>query len=218
MWRKGPHPRVLPGDEALARGSQWGMGIMLSALSLAAALALSSPATQEGAVYEVAPFAGHLVACTTEGLEVLGSSGQPVRVVGAEEGLPGTSCLALEVAGERLFVATDAGIVSLGSDFQVEPVLDVSWHALPDAEDASTAEYVERLDLLAKVLPEDATYTVLTSRYAGTADGRVLELGTERAWTVAGPVRLIDEDPSGVLVAAGEGAFLIDTQGQLASR
>lgn len=194
-----------------------GVGVMLSALSLAAALALSSPATQEGAVYEVAPFAGHLVACTTEGLEVLTSTGQPVRVVGSEEGLPGTSCFALEFAGERLFVATDAGIVSLDSGFQVEPVLDVSWHALPAAEDASTAEYVERLDLLAQVLPAEATYTVLTSRYAGTADGRVLELGTERAWTVAGPVRFIDEEQHGVLVAAGEGAFFIDTLGRVAS-
>ncbi|MBZ4420744.1 hypothetical protein [Myxococcus sp. RHSTA-1-4] len=191
---------------------------MLSALSIAAALALSSPATQEGAVYELAPFAGHLVACTSEGLEVLTSGGQPVRVLGTEEGLPGTSCLALEVAGERLFAATDAGIVSVDAAFELEPVLDVGWHTLPAAEDASTAEYVERLDLLAKVLPADATYTVLTSRYAGTMEGRVLELGTERAWTVDGPVWRIEEEPHGVQVAAGEGAFFIDTQGRLASR
>ncbi|NMO14558.1 hypothetical protein HPC49_02265 [Pyxidicoccus fallax] len=191
---------------------------MLSALSIAAALALSSPATQEGAVYERVPFAGHLVACTSEGLEVLSSEGQPVRVLGAEEGLPGTSCLALEVAGERLFAATDVGIVSTDDTFTLEPVLDVSWHTLPDAEDASTAEYVERLDLLAKVLPADATYTVLTSRYAGTLDGRVLELGTERAWTVAGPVWRIDEEPRGVQVATEDGAFFIDSWGRLASR
>jgi hypothetical protein len=164
------------------------------------------------------PFAGHLVACTSEGLEVLTPEGAPVRVLGAEEGLPGTTCLALEVAGEQLFAATDAGIVSLDSAFNLEPVLDVSWQALPSAEEASAAEYMERLDLLAKVLPPDATYTVLTSRYAGTADGRVLELGTERAWTVAGPVRLIDEEPHGVQVVAEEGAFFIDLKGRLAAR
>ncbi len=191
---------------------------MLSALSLAAAVALSSPATSPGAVYGWATFAGHRVACTDAGLEVLTPSGQPVRVLGPEEGLPGTTCLALEVAGERLFAATDVGIVSLDSTFQLEPVLDVSWHTLPPAEDASSAEYVERLDLLAKVLPPDATYTVLTSRYAGTADGRVLELGTERAWTVAGPVRLIDEEQHGVQVVAEEGAFFIDLKGRLAAR
>jgi hypothetical protein len=191
---------------------------MLSALSIAAAVALSSPATQPGAVYAMQPFAGHLVACTTEGLEVLTADGKPVRVLGAEEGLPGTTCLALEVAGERLFAATDAGIVSLDSALSLEPVLDVGWQALPPAEETSAAEYVERLDLLAKVLPPDATYTVLTSRYAGTADGRVLELGTERAWSVAGAVRLIEEERQGVQVVAGDGAFFIDTQGRLASR
>ncbi|MCP3136465.1 hypothetical protein [Pyxidicoccus xibeiensis] len=190
---------------------------MLSALTIAAAVALSSPATHDGAVYGLAPFAGYVAACTEQGLEVLTSDGRPVRVLGTEDALPGTSCLAVEVAGERLFVATDAGIVSLDSTFQVEPVLDVSWHALPDAEDASTAEYVERLDLLTQTLPADATYTVLTSRYAGTADGRVLELGTGRVWSVAGPVRSITEQPRGVQVASSEGAYLIDTQGRLAS-
>jgi hypothetical protein len=169
-------------------------------------------------VYGLKPFAGHIVACTTEGLEVLTLDGHPVRVLGSDEGLPGTSCLAVEVAGEQLFAATDAGIVSLDAGFHLEPVLDVSWQSLPPAEDASSAEYVERLDLLAKVLPADATYTVLTSRYAGTADGRVLELGTERAWTVAGPVLSIDEERQGVQVMAGEGAFVIDTHGRLASR
>ncbi len=63
-----------------------------------------------------------------------------------------------------------------------------------------------------------ATYTVLTSRYAGTADGRVLGPGTERAWTVTGPVRRIDEEPRGVQGVAEEGAFFIDTQGKPASR
>lgn len=191
---------------------------MLSALSLATAVALSSPATQHGAVYAWETFAGHRVACTDAGLEVLTASGEPVRVLGAEDGLPGTTCLALEVAGEQLFAATDAGIVSLDSAFTLESVLDVRWHTLPPAEDASSAEYAERLDLLAKVLPADVTYTVLTSRYAGTADGRVQELGTERAWTVTGPVRLIDEAPHGVRIVAGEGAFFLDTQGRLASR
>ncbi len=191
---------------------------MLSALTVAATVALSSPATQNGAVYDWATFAGHRVACTDSGLEMLTASGRPVRVLGPEQGLPGTTCLALEVAGEHLFAATDAGIVSLDATFTLEPVLDVSWHTLPPAEDANSAEYVERLDLLAKVLPSNGIYTVLTSRYAGTADGRVLELGTERAWTVSGPVRRIDEEPHGVQVVAGEGAFFIDLHGRLASR
>ena len=64
----------------------------------------------------------------------------------------------------------------------------------------------------------DATYTVLTSRYAGTADGRVLELGTDRVWTVAGPVQRIDEDLRGVWVATEDGAFLIDSEARRASR
>ncbi|QSQ20922.1 hypothetical protein JY651_37740 [Pyxidicoccus parkwayensis] len=192
--------------------------MMLSALTIAASVALSSPATAPGAVYGLKPFAGQVVACTTDGLEVLTRDGQPVRVLGSEEGLPGTSCLALEVAGDLLFAATDAGIVSMDSAFHLEPVLDVSWQALPPAEEASSAEYVERLDLLARVLPADATYTVLTSRFAGTADGRVLELGTERAWSVAGPVVRIDEERQGVQVVAGDGAFFIDPKGRMASR
>lgn len=191
---------------------------MLSALTIAAAVALSSPATQSEAVYGLVPFAGHVVACTAEGLEVLTSDGQAVRVLRTEQELPGTTCFALEVAGDRLFAATDEGIVSVDSAFNLEPVLDVSWQALPPAEDANASEYVERLDLLAQVLPPDTTYTVLTSRYAGTLDGRVLELGTERAWSVAGPVRLIDEEPQGVRIVADEGAFFIDPHGRLASR
>ncbi len=191
---------------------------MLSALSVAAAVALSSPATQPGAVHGLERFAGHLVACTEEGLEVLTPEGKPVRVLGTAEGLPSPFCLALESTGERLFAATERGIVSLDSGFQVEPVLDVGWHALPPADDASTAEYVERLDLLARVLPAEATYTVLASRYAGTSDGRVLELGTGHMWTVSGPVRHIAEEARGVQVAAGEGVFFIDSRGTLASR
>lgn len=189
---------------------------MLSALSVAAAVALSSPAT--GAVYAQESFAGHVVACTGEGLEVLTPRGEHVRVLGVEDGLPSPFCLALESTGERLFAATDRGIVSVDARFQVEPVLDVGWHALPAAEDASTAEYVERLELLAQALPPDATYTVLTSRFAGTADGRVLELGTERVWALSAPVRHIVEDGQGVWVAAGEDAFFIGARGTLASR
>jgi hypothetical protein len=189
---------------------------MLSALSVAAAVALSSPST--GAVYGLESFAGHLVACTEEGLKVFSAEGGPVRVLDAEEGLPSPFCLALESTGERLFAATDRGIVSVDASFTVEPVLDVGWHALPAAEDASTAEYVERLELLAKVLPADATYTVLTSRFAGTADGRVLELGTERVWAFSAPVQHIEEASRGVWVAAGEEAFFIDPEGSLASR
>jgi hypothetical protein len=191
---------------------------MLSALAVVATLTLSSPATQTGAVYSRETFAGHLVACTAEGVEVLTSAGQPVRMLDMEAGLPGLSCSAMEVVGERLFVAADSGIVSVDASFQVEPVLDVSWRALPPAEDASIPEYVERLDLLARVLPADVTCTVLTSRYAGTMDGRLLELGTERTWTFDGYVWLIREDEDGVHVAAGEGAYFIDTLGRLASR
>ncbi|NVJ25543.1 MULTISPECIES: hypothetical protein [Myxococcus] len=192
--------------------------MMLSALTVAAAVALGSPALETGGPLELARFAGHVVACTEDGLEVLTSSGKPVRVISTEEGLPSPFCLALEVAGERLFAATDLGIVSLDASFRVEPVLDVRWHALPDAEDASEAEYVERLDALARTLPSDATYTVLTSRHAGTADGRVLELGTHRVWNVDGPVLAVEEDHRGVRVATEDGVFLIDTEGRLATR
>ncbi|NTX10034.1 hypothetical protein HUA76_04465 [Myxococcus sp. CA056] len=191
---------------------------MLSALTVAAAVALGSPAPETGGPLELARFAGHVVACTEDGLEVLDSSGKPVRGVSTEDGLPSPFCLALEVAGDRLFAATDAGIVSLDASFRVEPVLDVRWHALPDAEDASEAEYVERLDALTRTLPPDATYTVLTSRHAGTEDGRVMELGTHRVWTVAGPVLHIEEERRGVRVATEGGVFLIDTEGRLATR
>lgn len=190
---------------------------MLSALSVAAAVALSCSDTLPG-MYEPVPFAGHFALCTAEGLEVLTHDGDTVRVLGPKDGLPGTTCLALQVAGERLFAATGAGIVSLDSTFTLEPVLDVKWHTLPPADDASSAEYVERLDLLAKVLPSDATYTALTSRYAGTEDGRVLELGTQRAWTVTGPVLVINEEPNGVRIVLEEGHLFLAPQGRLTSR
>ncbi|MCP3098353.1 hypothetical protein LZ198_05600 [Myxococcus sp. K15C18031901] len=191
---------------------------MLSALPVVAALALSSPSTLGGGPVALEPFAGRLVACTEQGLEVLTKRGHAERVVSLDGESPGGACVALERVGARLFVATGEGIVALDAAFQVEPVLDVAWHALPDAEDASEGEYVERLELLARALPPDATYTVLTSRYAGTADGRVLELGTERVWSVPGMVTALAEARQGLQVESEAGAFLIDTTGRLASR
>ncbi|MCE9668951.1 hypothetical protein LY474_14150 [Myxococcus stipitatus] len=191
---------------------------MLSALPVVAALALSSPSALGGSPVALESFAGRLVACTEQGLEVLARDGHAERVVSLDEGLPGGACVALERVGARLFVATGEGLVAMDGAFQVEPVLDVAWHALPAAEDASEAEYMERLELLARALPEDATYTVLTSRYAGTADGRVLELGTGQVWSVSGTVTALMDARQGLRVETEDGAFIIDTEGRLASR
>ncbi|WP_147443616.1 hypothetical protein [Corallococcus sicarius] len=188
--------------------------MMLSALT---ALALAATVTNTETVHDLEPFGGHVVACTEGGLELFTAAGRPVRVLTVEDGLPGHFCRALESTGDRLFVATDEGLVSLDTGFRVTPVLDVRWQALPAAEDASTPDYVSRLESLAAVLSPGATYTAFSPRFAGTAEGRLFELGTQRAWALPGPVRFLSDTKDGVDVGTSEGAFTIDGRGRLAA-
>ncbi|MCY1046642.1 hypothetical protein OV208_35390 [Corallococcus sp. bb12-1] len=188
--------------------------MMLSALT---ALALAATVTNTETVHDVEPFGGHVVACTEGGLEVFTPAGRSVRVLTVEDGLPSHFCRAMESTGDRLFVATDEGLVSLDAGFQVTPVLDVRWQALPAAEDASTPDYVSRLESLAAVLVPGATYTAFSPRFAGTAEGRLFELGTSRAWALPGPVRFLSDTRDGVDVGTSEGAFSIDSRGRLAA-
>ncbi|RKH31159.1 hypothetical protein D7Y13_15730 [Corallococcus praedator] len=187
---------------------------MLTALT---ALALAATVTNTETVHDVEPFGGHVVACTEGGLEVFTPAGRSVRVLTVEDGLPSHFCRALESTGDRLFVATDEGLVSLDTRFQVTPVMDVRWQALPAAEDASTPDYVSRLESLAAVLAPGATYTAFSPRFAGTAEGRLFELGTSRAWALPGPVRFLSDTRDGVDVGTSEGAFSIDSGGRLAA-
>ncbi|RKH48356.1 hypothetical protein D7V93_33370 [Corallococcus llansteffanensis] len=186
-------------------------------LSTLTALALAATVTNTETVHDLEPFGGHVVACTEGGLELFTPAGRPVRVLTVEDGLPGHFCRALESTGDRLFVATDEGLVSLDTGFRVTPVLDVRWQALPAAEDASTPDYVSRLESLAAVLPPGATYTAFSPRFAGTAEGRLFELGTSRAWALPGPVRFLSDTRDGVDVGTSEGAFSIDGRGRLAA-
>ncbi|RKG95385.1 hypothetical protein D7V97_37280 [Corallococcus sp. CA053C] len=186
-------------------------------LSTLTALALAATVTNTETVHDLEPFGGHVVACTEGGLELFTFAGRPVRVLTVEDGLPGHFCRALESTGDRLFVATDEGLVSLDTGFRVTPVLDVRWQALPAAEDASTPDYVSRLESLAAVLPPGATYTAFSPRFAGTAEGRLFELGTSRAWALPGPVRFLSDTRDGVEVGTSEGAFSIDGRGRLAA-
>ncbi|TSC27559.1 hypothetical protein [Corallococcus sp. Z5C101001] len=188
--------------------------MMLSTLT---ALALAATVTNTEAVHDLEPFGGHVVACTEGGLELFTPAGRAVRVLTVEDGLPSHFCRALESTGDRLFVATDEGLVSLDTGFRVTPVLDVRWQALPPAEDASTPDYVSRLESLAAVLTPGATYTAFSPRFAGTAEGRLFELGTSRAWSLPGPVRFISDTLDGVDVGTSEGAFSIDSRGRLSA-
>jgi hypothetical protein len=190
---------------------------MSIALSVVTAAALAATVTNTETVHDLEAFAGHVVACTEGGLELFSPTGKPVRVLTVEDGLPSHFCRALERTGDRLFAATDEGLVSLDARFQVRPVLDVRWHALPPADGANTGEYEARLGKLAAALPPGSTYTALSTRFAGTADGRVLELGTARMWPVPGPVRFLAEGRRGLKVGTSEGAFFIDISGKLAS-
>ncbi|MBZ4416823.1 hypothetical protein [Myxococcus sp. RHSTA-1-4] len=190
---------------------------MSSTLFVVAAAALAATVTNTETVHDLESFSGHVVACTEGGLELFTPTGAPVRVLTVEDGLPSHFCRALERSGERLFAATDEGLVSVDARFRVEPVLDVRWHALPPSEGASPREYVARLGQLASALPGGPTYTALSTRFAGTADGRVLELGTERMWPVPGPVRLLAEERRGLRVGTSEGVFFIDADGKLSS-
>lgn len=198
----------------MARGSQWGWSMMLSTLT---ALALAATVTNTETVHDLEPFGGHVVACTEGGLELFTPAGRAVRVLTVEDGLPSHFCRALESTGDRLFVATDEGLVSLDTGFRVTNVLDVRWQALPPAEDASTPDYVSRLESLAAVLAPGATYTAFSPRFAGTAEGRLFELGTSRAWSLPGPVRFISDTLDGVDVGTSEGAFSIDSRGRLSA-
>ncbi|RKI71996.1 hypothetical protein D7X55_08285 [Corallococcus sp. AB049A] len=188
--------------------------MMLSTLT---ALTLAATVTNTETVHDLEPFGGHVVACTEGGLELFTPTGRPVRVLTVEDGLPSHFCRALESTGDRLFVATDEGLVSLDARFRVTPVLDVRWQALPPAEDASTPDYVSRLESLAAVLTPGATYTAFSPRFAGTAEGRLFELGTQRAWSLPGPVRFISDTRDGVDVGTTEGAFSISASGRLSA-
>lgn len=181
---------------------------MLSTLALAL---LAASLTNTETVNDLEAFNGHVVACTEGGLEFFTPAGKPTRTLKVEDGLPSHFCRALEPAGDRLFVATDEGVVELDAKWHVEPVLDAKWHALPAAGKSSAAQYREALSQLAKTLPTGATYTAFAPGYAGTADGRVLALGTERLWTVPGPVRLMEEAHGTMHVGTTEGAFTIAT-------
>jgi hypothetical protein len=190
---------------------------MSLALAVVTAASLAATVTNTETVHDLESFSGQVIACTEGGLELFTPSGRPLRVLTVEDGLPSHFCRALEPAGDQLFVATDEGIASLDMRFQVRPVLDVRWHTLPAADGASADEYVARLGRLAAALPQGLTYTALSPRFAGTADGYVLELGTERRWPLPGPVRLLSEEHGGLKVGTSEGAFLIDAGGKLAS-
>ncbi|QSQ26673.1 hypothetical protein JY651_17835 [Pyxidicoccus parkwayensis] len=190
---------------------------MSIALSVVTAAALAATVTNTETVHDLEAFAGQVIACTEGGLEVFSPAGASVRVLTVEDGLPSHFCRALERSGEWLYAATDEGLVALDARFQVRPVLDVRWQALLSANGVSSAEYEARLGQLAAKLPSGSTYTALSTRFAGTADGRVLELGTERMWPVPGPVRLLVEESRGLKVGTSEGAFFIDAGGKLSS-
>ncbi|HZI12334.1 MAG TPA: hypothetical protein VE153_18255 [Myxococcus sp.] len=186
-------------------------------LSVVAAATLASTVTNTETVHDLESFSGQVIACTEGGLEVFTPAGKPIRVLTVEDGLPSHFCRALERAGDTLFAATDEGLVSLDARLKIRPVLGVKWHTLPSAEGASAAEYEARLGQLAQALPTGPTYTALSSRFVGTADGLVRERGTERVWPVPGPVRFLSETPRGLKVGTTEGAFFIDTAGKLSA-
>lgn len=190
---------------------------MSIALSVVTAAALAATVTNTETVHDLEAFAGHVVACTEGGLEVFSPAAASVRVLTVEDGLPSHFCRALERSGEWLYAATDEGVIAVDARFHVRPVLDVRWHALPPAEGASSGDYEAMLGQLAAKLPAGPTYTALSKRYAGTADGRVLEPGTERLWPVPGPVRFLSEERRGLKVGTSEGAFFIDAGGKLSS-
>ncbi|MFP2904097.1 hypothetical protein ACLESD_03285 [Pyxidicoccus sp. 3LFB2] len=190
---------------------------MSLALAVVTAASLAATVTNTETVHDLESFSGHVIACTEGGLELFTPSGTPVHVLTVEDGLPSHFCRALEPAGDQLFVATDEGVVSLDVRFQVRPVLDARWHMLPAANGASSNEYEARLGRLAATLPQGPTYTALSARFAGTADGYVRELGTELMWPLPGPVRFLAEERQGVKVGTSEGAYFIDAGGKLTS-
>lgn len=176
-------------------------------LLLAAAPAATS-LTNTGAVHDLAAFQGKVVACTEGGLDVFSSAGKHLRTLHREDGLPSHFCRALRVTNGRLFAATDAGVAELDGALKVISVLPLEWAALPPFEGDAGA-----LRAWAKQLSSGPRYTAFSQAFAGTADGRVIRLSDQRVWSVPGPVRLLDERPSGLRIGTAEGRFLLTPAG-----
>ncbi|HEX8439642.1 hypothetical protein [Archangium sp.] len=182
-------------------------------LSTLTAALLSATVTNTETVHDLAAYNGHVVACTEGGLELFTRSGRPVRTLTVEDGLPSHFCRALEVAGDRLFAATDEGVVAVDDRWRVEPVVGAKWHALPTASGMNAETYRAALGWLSERLPAGPTYTAFTESYLGTADGRVLAPGSGRTWTVPGPVLLLEESGDTLRVGTTEGAFTLGPSG-----
>ena len=182
-------------------------------LSTLTAALLSATVTNTETVHDLAPYNGHVVACTEGGLELFTRSGLRVRTLTVEDGLPSHFCRALEVAGDRLFAATDEGVVMLDSRWRVTPVVGAKWHALPAVGGMDAELYQAALGWLSERLASGPTYTAFTENYLGTADGRVLAPGSGRTWTVPGPVRLLEESGGTLRVGTSEGAFTLGPGG-----
>ncbi len=182
-------------------------------LSTLTAALLSATVTNTETVHDLASYNGHVVACTEGGLELFTSVGRPVRTLTVEDGLPSHFCRALEVAGDRLFAATDEGVVTLDSRWRVTPVVGAKWHALPAVGGLDAELYRAVLGWLSERLAAGPTYTAFTESYVGTADGRVLAPGSGRTWTVPGPVRLLEESGGTLRVGTSEGAFTLGPGG-----
>ena len=182
-------------------------------LSTLTAALLSATVTNTELVHDLATYNGHVVACTEGGLELFTRSGRAVRTLTVDDGLPSHFCRALEVAGDELFAATDEGVVAVDKGWRVQPVVGAKWHALP-AEGGMNAElYRAALGWLSERLPAGPTYTAFTESYLGTADGRVMAPGSERMWTVPGPVRMLEEKDGVLRVGTTEGAFTLGAEG-----
>ncbi|WP_309887755.1 hypothetical protein [Archangium sp.] len=182
-------------------------------LSTLTAALLSATVTNTETVHDLAAYNGHVVACTEGGLELFTRSGSRVRTLTVEDGLPSHFCRALEVAGDRLFAATDEGVVRLDSQWRVTPVVGAKWHALPAVGGMDAELYQAALGWLSERLTSGPTYTAFTENYLGTADGRVLAPGSRRTWTVPGPVRLLEESGGTLRVGTSEGAFTLGPGG-----
>ncbi|WP_224366805.1 ligand-binding sensor domain-containing protein [Hyalangium versicolor] len=177
------------------------------------ALLLTASVTNTETVHALSRFGGHVVACTEGGLELFTLAGQPVRTLKVEDGLPSHACRALEVAGDRLFAATDEGVVALDAGWRVEPVLEARWHALPAAGGREAGRYREELLRLASRLPAGTPCTAFSEGHVGTADGQVLELNSGRTWRVPGAVQLLDEGGNALRIGTTEGAFTLGEEG-----
>jgi hypothetical protein len=182
-------------------------------LSTLTAALLSATVTNTETVHDLASYNGHVVACTEGGLELFTSGGRPVRTLTVEDGLPSHFCRALEVAGDRLFAATDEGVVAVDTGWRVEPVVGAKWYALLAAEGMNAEVYRAALGWLAERLPEGPTYTAFTERYFGTADGRVMAPASGRVWTVPGQVLLLEEEGDALRVGTTEGTFTLGPDG-----